>query len=132
MRRGAAALLCLALAACGGSPSAPSPPEFQESISGTVAAYGTTQHSFSAPRAGQLKLVLTWPSAAIDLDLYLTGPTCDTYPPLNCTTLATAAGASGTTETLTFTVASGDRVKYWIDNFHPSQGSAYTVQITIS
>jgi len=126
---------CVLICACGGgksgSPTAPSTPAFQETVGGNVGAYATTQHAFTAPRAGQLTLTLTWASSAIDLDLYLTGPTCNLYPPLNCTTLATAATASGTTETLTFTVATGDSVKYWVDNFNLTQGTGYTVQVSI-
>jgi hypothetical protein len=130
------------LAGCGGSsPSGPSsapsptpassPTSVQETINGNVVAYGANQHALTASRAGQLRLTLSWANPAIDLDMYLTDATCNSYPPLSCTILATASVGSGSSETLTRTVASGDHLKVWVDNFNLTLPTDYLVQVVI-
>lgn len=127
-----AALLAVALGACGGSgnPTGPSP-DPPQTINGNVAAFGFSQHSLTASRAGQMRITLNWTNAAIDLDLYLTNSACDGYPPLRCTSLATSATGSGTSEAITRQVGAGEQLKLWVDNFDPTLASAYTIQVTI-
>jgi hypothetical protein len=78
-----------------------------------------------------LRLTLSWANPAIDLDMYLTDATCNSYPPLSCTILATASVGSGSSETLTRTVASGDHLKVWVDNFNLTLPTDYLVQVVI-
>lgn len=128
-----AALLAVALSACGGSgsPTAPPPPDPPQTINGNVTAFGFSQHSLTASRAGLMRITLTWSNAAIDLDMYLTNSACDGYPPLRCTSLATSATASGTSESITRQVDAGEQLKVWVDNFDPTLASGYTIQVTI-
>jgi len=127
-----AAVLAVTLIGCGKSnPSGPSGNPYEETLSGNVVAYGFSQRSFTPPRAGQMRAVLSWPNGNIDLDLYLTDSACDAYPPLHCSSLANAATASGTSETITYQVPAGQSVKLWVDNFDFALASDYTIQLTI-
>ena len=127
-----AGMLTITLFGCGKSnPAGPSESPSQDTLTGNVVAYGFSQHAYTTPRAGQLRAVLSWPNGAIDLDLYLTDATCDAYPPLHCSSLANAATPSGISETMTFKVTAGQPVKLWIDNFHLTLPSDYTIQLTI-
>ena len=78
-------LIACAFAAvsCGGDdgpgPSGSTP--FEQILNGDVGVFGFSQHSFTAPRSGDLTVTLTWANGAIDLDLYLTSATCNNYPP---------------------------------------------------
>lgn len=127
-----AVLLAVTLGGCGGAnPAGPSEAAHQETVNGNVTAYGTTQHALTPPRSGQMRLLLNWANGAIDLDLYLTDSTCNTYPPLHCATLATSAGALGTSETINRRVTAGEPVKLWVDSFHFTLATDYTIQVTI-
>jgi hypothetical protein len=137
-------IACVVVGGCGSSsptspsqgptPSpqpAPSQPAFQTTITGNAAIFGFNQHSLTSARGGQMRVVLSWTNGAIDLDLYLTDSTCNTYPPIHCTALATSAVSSGTSELITRTVTSGEQFKVWVDNFHQTLSSDYTIEVTI-
>jgi hypothetical protein len=100
----------------GGSPSAPAPQPFNQTVTGTVGTLGITQHPLTTPRAGNMTVTLTWQTTA-DLDLYLTNGTCNQYPPDSCQILAQSDRFTGSSETITRTVAAGEVFKLWIDNF---------------
>jgi hypothetical protein len=129
MRHAIVAAALLSVMACGkGSPTAPAP--FNQTVNGTVSSVGYTQHAMNVSRAGTLTLSLTWQGTA-DLDLYLTSTGCaDLYPSAGCPRLALSDNASGSTETITRTVASGENFKVWVDNltFSPQN---YTLTVNI-
>jgi hypothetical protein len=133
-----AVLMLMLFAGCGGSPASPSPtptptpdPPFTQTITGSVVAFGFNPHALTTARAGTMKAVLTWANGAIDLDLYMTTAACTTYPPLNCATIATSEANSGTSETVSRTVASGEQYKLWVDNFSATLATDYSIQLTI-
>ena len=123
----------VAAPACGGgnSPTAPTGPQpFNQTIAGNVAVFGTTVHSFSAPRSGTMTLRLSW-SSAVDLDLFISPPTCNSlYPKAQCGLLAAANGVVNP-EVITRSVASGEQFKFWVDNLSATQSANYTLAIDI-
>jgi hypothetical protein len=128
-----AVLLSVALSGCGGGGggvTAPTP-AYEQTINGNVIIFGFNQHSLTAPRAGQMRAVLNWANGTIDLDLYLTDSTCDSYPVLHCTLLATSAASFGTAETINRQVTSGQAFKVWVDNFSDTLPSDYSIRVTI-
>ena len=119
------------VSACGGSsPTGPTAGPATSSFSGTVATFGTASHAVTVTQGGALSAVLTW-TAAVDLDLYLTSADCTGYPPDACAILARSAASSGNREEVTLTVASGDRLLVWIDNFSVTTAVPYSVGVTI-
>lgn len=127
--------VCLSAAACGGgSPTSPGPtpgPTTQtETLTGTVATYGIASHAFQASLAGTLTATLTW-TAAADLDLYLTRSDCTGYPPDACVILARSTASTGAREEVTLTVASGDRLLVWVDNFSTALPAPYSATVTV-
>ena len=107
---------------------------FTQTQTGTVAAFGSTRHPLTVPRAGNLTLRLTWNDPAIDLDLYLTSPACQTslYPKSACGVLLQSDAPVGTTsETIARTVANGDSYQVWVDNLHLTRPATYTLVVTI-
>lgn len=124
------ALLAVTLAACKDSPTSPSE-RFNRTFTGNVPAFGVNNHAVTATRAGQIRGVLTWNNAIADLDLYLTDGACSTYPPGGgCTILASSDAVTGTSETVTRTVASGEQYKFWVDSFSLASID-YTLVVTI-
>jgi hypothetical protein len=123
-------LLALAGAACGGSPTEPSP--VNQTINGSVAAFSQTSHTFTAMRAGSMRVTLTWQAAADrDLDLLLTESNCESLfgqPP--CPILQESIASAGSSETVTHVVQTGQQVKIWIDSYSVSNHS-YSIQIVI-
>ena len=129
MKRLCAALALAGLMSCGGgSPSAPS--QFSQQLTGNVGVFGTTEHSFSATRAGTMTIVLRW-TTATDLDLYLTNSACQINDPRNCVILASATGTTGNQETVTRTVTNGESFKFVVDNNSETLASPYTLDVTI-
>jgi hypothetical protein len=119
-------------AACGGGeggPSAPTPQAFNQTITGTVSSFGFTEHLVNIPRNGNMRLSLSWSDGG-DLDLYLTGSGCNSYPPLNCQVLAASDGLSHP-EVITRTVSSGEQFKAWVDSFVLNNPRNYTLTISI-
>lgn len=126
--------LCASMAAaCGGSdaggPAAPTPQPFNQTITGTVSSFGFTQHLVNIPRAGNMRLSLSWSDGG-DLDLYLTGTACNSYPPTNCQILAASDGLSNP-EVITRTVSAGEQFKAWVDSFVLASARNYTLTIGI-
>ena len=78
----AAVFLLVVTAACGGQGGAgnitgpSSNPPFNQSMTGTVSAFGTTRHALTIPRSGNMTLRLTWADGAVDLDLILAAANC--------------------------------------------------------
>lgn len=131
MKRTALALLLAAgVSACSSNPAGPSP--FNQTINGTLASFGYQSHDFTAPRAGTMTVMLTWPSAtARDLDLYLTETSCsDIYGLDPCVFLAESIASEGSSELVSRTVSSGDDLRIWVDSFSFSNHS-YSLQISI-
>jgi hypothetical protein len=134
-RLGLCLLAAVSVAACGGgdngNPAAPSAPQpFNQTVTGTVSSFGTTQHTVSIPRSGQMRLTLTWVGGG-DLDLYLTNTACNSYPPTDCTMLASSDSATGASETILRPVNQGETYKAWVDSFIVSEARNYSMTITI-
>ncbi len=133
MRRLVCLLMLLAAAsACGkDSPTSPSGRPYSETMTGTVSAFGSTRHSLSVPRTGQLTLRLTW-SDAVDLDLYLASSACNSlYPRASCGVVAQSDGVGTNSETIARTVTAGEQFSLWIDNLSLSRAATYTVTLSI-
>jgi hypothetical protein len=129
-----AMLFAVSATACGGggdngNPAAPSQQPFNQTITGTVSSFGTTQHLVNVPRGGNMRLSVSWVDGG-DLDLYLTGTGCNAYPPTSCQILAASDGLSNP-EVITRTVSSGEQFKAWVDSFVLSSARNYTLTINI-
>lgn len=125
-------MLLAGTSACGkDSPTSPSSRPYNETLTGTVSAFGSTRHSLSVPRTGQLTLRLTW-SDAVDLDLYLANSGCASlYPRSGCGVVAQSDGVGTNSETIARTVTAGEQYSLWIDNLSFSRAATYTVTLSI-
>lgn len=126
--------LVLGLVACGGGggtgPSGGS--KVDQTITGTVAVFGTNIHAFTTTRSGTMTLTLTWPNGGIDLDLYLTADTCNVYPLFGgCTLLGQSQAGTGTSETIVRTVQNNQRFNIFVDNFDEVLGTNYQIRVEI-
>ncbi len=110
----------------GGSP-------FTQTVTGTVSAFGSTRHPLGVTRAGNMTLRLTWTDPTVDLDLYLTSPSCTTnlYPMSACGVLLASDASTGTQETIARTVSNGEQFQIWVDNLHTTRPQTYTLSIVI-
>lgn len=129
-RTGVALIFAFALltGACGGSPTAPTPPTTgPTTLTGTVTAYGISSQSFTPTTSGSYIVTLTWTGTS-DLDLYVTASNCTGYPPDACSVLARSTSSSGTREEVTLTMTAGTALLVWIDNFGLST-TTYTVVV---
>ena len=127
-------LTTLAIACGSSSPTAPSPGSgsFNQTITGTVATFGTTRHALAIPRAGQMTVRLTWASAAVDLDLFLAPGSCvQLHPTSTCGVLAVSDAAAGVSEEIVRSVTSGDAFSVFVDNLSPSESQSYTITVAI-
>lgn len=97
-------------------------------VTGTVSSFGIVQHEVSIVRLGTMTLTLTW-TAGPDLDLYLTAPSCNGYPPTACQILAASDGLS-MPETIRRTVNAGETFKAWVDSFAAASVS-YTLSLRV-
>jgi hypothetical protein len=134
LRRLTFLLLVVATCACGRDRvTGPTPPpEDDQVISGSVAAFGTTRHAITISSTGQLSVRLTWDSNAVDLDLYLPAATCTAlYPLESCSILAVSDAASGTSEQLTRAVSAGQSYGVFVDNLNIAQAQSYTLTIAV-
>ena len=135
MQRMLIGLLLVLAAGCGGSDTAvgPSPDEpYNQTITGTVSAFGTSRHPLTIARSGNMRLQLTWTAADVDLDLYLAPNTCTSlYPMTTCGVLSASDAVTGTQETITRTVESNERFSIFVDNLHLTLPQNYTLSITI-
>lgn len=126
-------LIAVLATACGGSgngsPSSPTPQPFNQTITGTVSVFGTTFHPISTPRAGSMRVTLSW-SSGVDLDLYLTNPTCEPTNLASCQLLAAADGFVNP-ETITRTVSTNESFRVFVDNNSTTQSANYTLTIRI-
>lgn len=128
-------LLAAVLASsCGGdsNPTAPTPQPFTQTVTGTVSVFGTTRHSLSIPRSGNLTLRLTWQDATVDLDLYLTAATCMELYAADCTVLLASDSSVGTSETITRTVTGGEQFQIWVDSLSEDRAQNYALSITVN
>jgi len=118
---------------CGGSgPTTPAP--FTQTIGGTVSVFGSTVHTLSISRTGQMSLVLTWADPTIDLDLYLALPSCTTqlYPQALCGIyLASNTAIGAVRETIVRQVNSGEAYTIWVDNLNNAKATTYNLNLTI-
>jgi hypothetical protein len=122
--------LALACGACGGSSTSPSNTSQTATQTGTVSSLNANSHTLTINRSGTMTLTLTWTGAA-DLDLYLTGSSCNVYPlPNNCQILVRSTATTGTRESITRTVSSGDTFKAWVDNFSVASVS-YSLELDV-
>ena len=75
---------------------------------------------------------LTWPNAAVDLDLFLAPASClQLHPTSTCGVLAASDSATGTAEEIVRAVAAGDSFSVFVDNLSPSQQQSYTITIAV-
>lgn len=138
--------LATLLSACGSNsgPTGPSsssssnsgsqPPRLSNTrdLTGSVTPFGTNQHSVTAEFSGNLQATLSWSDSSIDLDLYLTSSSCNSYPPSNCTIIDQGNRSTGTSERVSKNVARGETVKLWVDNFDRNRGSSYRLSLTLT
>ena len=124
-----ACLLVVGASACS-NPAGPSP--FTQTINANLASFGYQAHDFTAPRAGTLTVLLTWPAGVSrDLDLYLTASSCaDIYGLDPCVFLAESILSAGTSEVVSRPVQSGEALKIWVDSFSQSS-HGYSLELTI-
>lgn len=125
-------MLLMLASACGGdSPTSPSSRPYNETVSGTVSAFGSTRHAVSVPKTGQLTLRLTW-SEPVDLDLYLASASCSSlYPKSACGVVAQSDGVATNSETVARSVTAGEQFSLWVDNLSLSRAATYTVTMNI-
>ena len=132
MRRWIVLVAALATA-CGGSgnggPTSPTPQPFNQTLTGTVSVFGTTFHPISTPRAGSMRLTLSW-NSGVDLDLYLTNPNCELANLASCQLLAAADGFVNP-ETITRTVSANESFRVFVDSNSTTQSANYTLTIRI-
>lgn len=127
MRRLSLCLLAaLTLAACSDSPTGTD----GSRINGTVGVFGTSEHTISAGKTGEMAVTLTWANADIDLDLYLTAATCVGYPPITCDILDLSDTGTNVEE-VNLSVQSGQQYKVWVDNFDELRATSYQIRIDI-
>lgn len=132
MRRSYVALVTiLLLTACGGDSQTGVDP-YEQVIPGSVSVFGTTEHSVTVPRSGNMTVRLNWTDANIDLDLYLTGPDCTGYPPVDCNVLAASDAIGTNEESVQRSVSASQQFKLWVDNFSETQASNYTLTLRIN
>jgi hypothetical protein len=121
------------VSACGhDSPTTPAP--FTQTQPGNVVAFGTTVHTLSIQRTGQMTVVLTWTDPTIDLDFYLAAASCTAqlYPLANCGIVAASTAGVGTVrETISRSVTAGENFTLWIDNLSPTKPTTYSLELTI-
>jgi len=138
MRIAISVFACLVAVGCGGdggSPTGPTnnaPVPFNQSSSATVSTFGTTYQPLNIPRSGTMTITLSWGTNA-DLDLYLTPASCqgaNLYAPRDCQILAKSDRASGSSETITRSVNTGETFAVWVDNFAGSPQN-YTITLNI-
>jgi len=125
-------LLACITASCGNDSTSPSEQPFNQTVTGTASVFGSTRHGLTIPRNGNLTLRLTWQDPTVDLDLYLTIPSCTAslYPLSSCGVLLASDNASGTVETITRSVTNGEAFQVWVDNVS-SRTANYTLGITV-
>jgi hypothetical protein len=130
-------LVAVMTVACGAkSPTGPggsgASQPYNETQSGTVAAFGTTYHPLTAARSGQMTIMLTVNTSA-DLDLYLTPASCrgaNVYPPSNCQMLAVSDRPGAGAESILRSVTAGEQFTMWVDNFSFNPQN-YTLTVSI-
>lgn len=84
-------------------------------VTDTLNPTGAVSFPVVASATGTYQAVLTWHDPSIDLDLYLTTPTCP-YPPTGCL-LAISDGVGVNQEQVAFPVTVGQTYRLWVDNF---------------
>jgi hypothetical protein len=133
-------LFAVVASGCGGggdanpvAPTSAGTPPVTQTITGTVAAFGSARHSLGVTHAGNMTLRLTWADSTVDLDLYLTAPGCttDLYPMSACGVLLTSDGSSGTQETIARGVSNGEQFQIWVDNLSATLPQSYTLSMVI-
>ena len=130
------ALLLAVASGCGKgkNPAAPGPVPPQphtQSLNGTVSIFGTTRHSLTIPRSGNLRVTLNW-TGDVDLDLYLTNSNCQAlYPVETCGVILASDSFVGTQETIAQNVSSGEVFALFVDSLSTTQAATYTIDIRI-
>ena len=127
------AVLMTCIAGCGGDDGPTTPAPYTQTMSGTVAVFGSTTHSLSIIRSGQMTLDLIWADPTIDLDLYLTATSCtQLYPKANCLIhLASNSAVGVVRESIARSVTSGEGFTIWVDNLSVAKASTYSLNLTI-
>jgi hypothetical protein len=126
----AASAMTFASGCGGGSSSNPASPSVSYSVDGSVLATYYQSRAVNITKSGTLTLTLTWPSSAVNLDLYLSESSCRGYPPTSCTVLASSKSTTGTRESLSYNVTSGQTYIACVDSMSRSD-SSYTLQLSI-
>ena len=98
-------------------------------LSDTVSSQGAVLHDIIMNLSGNYQASLVWSDPSVDLDLYFTSAGCS-YPPSGC--LLSISDATGTnTEGISYSVASGQSYRLWVDNFSP-RAMSYTIYNSIA
>ncbi len=133
----AAVTLLVAAVGCGegggGNITGPSTQPFSQTVPGTVTAFDTNRHALTIPRSGNMNVRLTWPDGGVDLDLFLSVPSCvGLYPKGSCGIVASSDAGRGTQEGINRTVNQGESFNIFVDNLHLNQPQSYTLTISIN
>jgi hypothetical protein len=124
-------ILAISISACGGSPTSASSQPYSQTLTGTVSLFGTTRHSLTIPRSGQMRLTLSW-TGVTDLDLYLTNASCQAlYPQNACGIVLASNSAVGTQEVIARSVTAGETYAIFVDNLSLVNANSYTLDIRI-
>src|SRR5438874_12605163 len=93
------------LLAAGCSSNNPAGPSaYNQTVTGSVDAFGTNRHSLNIPQSGNMTLTLTWADSTVDLNLYLTTTACTSlFSCASSTILQSATTLTGTSEKITRT-----------------------------
>jgi hypothetical protein len=126
----AVALVALLAVQCADNPAGASPTPFTQTMTGTVAAAGTSRQVLAIPRSGNLVLTLSWPGA-VDLNLYLAPSSCSALNPKSQCNVLLQSNYSTSQESIARPVKDGEAFSVFIENVSTSSSSSYTLNIRI-
>lgn len=115
---------------CADNPASSSPAPFTDTITGTVAAAGTSRQALSIPRSGDLLLTLKW-TGAVDLNLYLAPSSCSALNPKSQCNVLLESHVGTSQEAIARAVRQGESFSVFVENMSASQTSSYTLDIRI-
>lgn len=125
-----AMLIAMLTVQCADNPAGATTTPFTKSITGTVAASGTSRQSLTIPRSGNLLLTLSW-TGATDLNLYLAPASCTVLNPKAQCNILLQSNFGASQESLARSVSEGESFSVFVENVGTSASSTYTLDIRI-